>query len=118
MDQVMHIPGTLRLPDAKARLRSGAAGHQIAPITAIVGPNDQNIQQAKTMRDATMNRSIAAMPAACVLKKLRQVGEGVPHFRTIYLATVAWLISRPSLSSSPWIRGGTPERIGAAHLTD
>ncbi len=35
----------------------------------------------------------------------RQVGEGAPRLRTMYLATVAWLISTPSLSSSLWIRG-------------
>jgi hypothetical protein len=64
-----------------------------------------------------MNISIAAMLTASLRRKLRQVGEGVPRLRTMYLATVAWLISIPSLSSSQWIRGA-PERIGAAHLTN
>jgi len=41
------------------------------------------------------------LDAVAELKKLRQVGEGVPRLRTMYLATVAWLISMPSLSSSP-----------------
>ena len=40
-----------------------------------------------------------------------------PLLRDRYLATVAWLISMPSLSSSPSIRGA-PEGIGAAHLTN
>jgi hypothetical protein len=31
-------------------------------------------------------------------------GEGALDLRTMYLATVAWLISMPSLRSSPWIR--------------
>jgi hypothetical protein len=35
----------------------------------------------------------------------RQVGEGALDLRIMYLATVAWLISMPSLRSSPWIRG-------------
>ena len=32
-------------------------------------------------------------------------------------ATVAWLISIPSLRSSPWIRGAQPT-VGAAHLAN
>src|ERR1035437_243210 len=50
--------------------------------------------------------SMAAMPSAGLRRKVRQFCEGgVPRLRTVYLATVAWLISMPSLRSSPWIRG-------------
>ena len=35
----------------------------------------------------------------------RQVGEGLPTRRAMYLATVAWLTSMPSCKSSPSIRG-------------
>src|SRR3982074_1408922 len=31
--------------------------------------------------------------------------DGGPRRRTMYLATVDWAISMPSLSNSPWIRG-------------
>jgi hypothetical protein len=45
-------------------------------------------------------------------RKLRQLGEGVARLRIICFATVAWLISMPSLSNSPWIRGAL--QIGLA----
>jgi transposase InsO family protein len=48
---------------------------------------------------------MAAMPIASLRRKLRHVGEGVPARRLMYFATVAWLTSMPSFSSSPWMRG-------------
>src|SRR5258707_1279701 len=36
----------------------------------------------------------------------------------MYLATLVCPISMPSLRSSPWIRGRSPQRIGDAHLPD
>ena len=38
-------------------------------------------------------------------RKLRQVREGALGRHGMYLPTVAWLTSMPSLSSSPWMRG-------------
>src|ERR1035437_6115105 len=49
--------------------------------------------------------SLAALPSTGLRRKLRQVEEGAPRLRTMYFATIAWLTSMPSLSSSPWIRG-------------
>ena len=43
----------------------------------------------RKVADGTTNMSIAAMPIASLRKKLRQVGEGLPGLRIIYLATVA-----------------------------
>jgi hypothetical protein len=51
--------------------------------------------------DTATNMSMAAMPIASLRRKLRHVGEGVPIRRAMYFATVAWLISIPSLRSSP-----------------
>jgi hypothetical protein len=36
----------------------------------------------------------------------------------MYLPTVAWETSIPTLSNSPWIRGAPRERIGHAHFLD
>jgi hypothetical protein len=36
----------------------------------------------------------------------------------MYLTTLVWLISMPSLRSSPWILGAPPPRVGDAHLAD
>src|SRR5215510_9650038 len=36
----------------------------------------------------------------------------------MYLATLVCPTSMPSLSSSRWIRGAPPERVGNAHVTD
>src|SRR2546427_10251156 len=49
--------------------------------------------------------SIAAMSGRWLRRKLRQVGEGTLGRHGIQRPTVAWLISMPSLSSSPWMRG-------------
>jgi hypothetical protein len=57
--------------------------------------------------DGTTNMSMAAMPIASLRRKLRQVGDGVPRLRSMYFATVAWLTSMPSFSSSPWMRGAS-----------
>src|ERR1700742_4393173 len=53
----------------------------------------------------TTNRSIAAMPSAWLRRKVFQPCDGGPLRLAIYLATLVWPISMPSLSNSPWIRG-------------
>jgi len=40
-----------------------------------------------------------------IAEKVFQPCDGGPRRRTMYLATVDWAISMPSLSNSPWIRG-------------
>src|ERR1700730_1856577 len=49
--------------------------------------------------------STATMSVMWFCRKVRQVGEGYLGRHGMYLPTVAWLTSTPSLSSSPWIRG-------------
>ena len=39
------------------------------------------------------------------------VGEGALGRQGMYLPTVAWLILKPSLSSSPWMRGAPQSRL-------
>ena len=51
------------------------------------------------------NRSMAAMSGAWLRRKVRHPWDGGPHRLTMYLATLDWATSKPSLSSSPWMRG-------------
>src|SRR5215468_4581377 len=53
----------------------------------------------------TTKRSIATMPSAWLRRNVFHPCEGGPLLRTIYLATLVWPISMPSLRSSPWILG-------------
>ena len=48
---------------------------------------------------------IAAMPSAWLRRKVFHPSDGGPLWLAIYLATLVWPISMPSLSNSPWIRG-------------
>src|SRR6266850_5413730 len=45
------------------------------------------------------------MPAAWLRRNVFHPCEGGPLLRAIYLATLVWPISMPSLRSSPWILG-------------
>src|SRR5215469_579236 len=45
------------------------------------------------------------MPSAWLRRNVFHPCEGGPLLRTIYLATLVWPISMPSLRSSPWILG-------------
>src|SRR5262249_48859123 len=51
----------------------------------------------------TTKRSIAAIPSAWLRRNVFHPGEGGPLLRAIYLATLVWPTSMPSLRSSPWI---------------
>src|SRR5258708_33500770 len=53
----------------------------------------------------TTNRSIAAIPSACLRRNVFDPWDGGPRRLAIYLATLVCPISMPSLSNSPWIRG-------------
>src|SRR5215831_1876458 len=53
----------------------------------------------------TTKRSIATMPSAWLRRNVFHRCEGGPLIRAIYLATLVWPISMPSLRSSPWILG-------------
>jgi hypothetical protein len=46
------------------------------------------------------------MPAAWLRRNVFHPCEGGPLLRAMYLATLVWPISMPSLRSSPWILGG------------
>src|SRR5439155_8246651 len=53
----------------------------------------------------TTKKSVETGLLTLLLRKVSQVWEGGFRWRAIYLATVAWDTSIPSLSSSPWMRG-------------
>src|SRR6476659_4939590 len=53
----------------------------------------------------TTKRSIAAIPSAWLRRNVFHPCDGGALLRAIYLATLVWPISIPSLRSSPWILG-------------
>src|SRR6476659_5574798 len=53
----------------------------------------------------TTKRSIAAIPSAWLRRNVFHPCDGGALLRAIYLATLVWPISMPSLSNSPWILG-------------
>ena len=53
----------------------------------------------------TAKKSTEAMSFAWLVRKVRQFWDGGFLWRTMYFETAAWLISIPSLGSSPWILG-------------
>src|SRR6476619_6400218 len=53
----------------------------------------------------TTKRSIAAIPSAWLRRNVFHPCDGGALLRVIYLATLVWPISMPSLSNSPWILG-------------
>src|SRR6185503_8428885 len=53
----------------------------------------------------TTKRCIAAIPSAWLRRNVFHPCEGGPLLRAIYLATLVWPTSMPSLRSSPWILG-------------
>ena len=66
--------------------------------------HDENRKQALE-RVETTQRSIAAMASTWLRRNVRQVCDGGPRCRVMYLDTVDPAISNPSLSRSPWMRG-------------
>jgi hypothetical protein len=62
--------------------------------------------------------SIATVSVRSLCRKLRQVEEGPLWRRGRCLPTLPSLTLMPSLSSSPWMRGAPPERVGRAHPAD
>jgi hypothetical protein len=67
------------------------------------------VQQPKRHRGHEHVDGSDAVGVIRLRRKLRRLGEGAFGLRTMYLATVAWLIAMPSLRNSPWIRGA-PQR--------
>jgi hypothetical protein len=66
--------------------------------------DDEGIEQVET--DSWNNEQVlAAMSGAWLRKKVRHPWLGGPRRLTMYLATLDWATSIPSLSSSPWMRG-------------
>ena len=57
------------------------------------------------------------MPSAWLRRNVFHPCDGGALLRAIYLATLVWPISIPSLRSSPYSRR-SPQRIGEAHLAD
>src|SRR6476469_8428063 len=64
-----------------------------------------NPQSSRNEIVGTTKRSIAAIPSAWLRRKVLQPCDGGALLRAIYLATLLWPISMPSLSNSPWIHG-------------
>jgi hypothetical protein len=71
-------------------------------IPAIMGQNDHHVEQPK--RRGRHNEHIDRSDAFDVIQEAAPARKA-PRRRSMDFATVAWLTSMPSLSSSPWIRG-------------
>ena len=67
--------------------------------------HDKKRKQALECQSWNHARSIAAMAFAWSRKNVRQVCDGGPRRRIMYLETVNSAIPKPSFSSSPWMRG-------------
>ena len=80
-------------------------------------PNTRNANRHSNVRVGTTQRSIAATAAAWLRRNVRQVCDGGPRRRIMYLETVDSAISNPSLSSSPWMRGA-PNRFPGGSWED
>jgi hypothetical protein len=73
-------------------------------VSAAEPDDDEGIEQSKPIVGTT-NRSMAAMSGAWLRRKVRHPWLGGPRRLTMYLATLDWATSNPSLSGSPWMRG-------------
>src|SRR5438094_4011851 len=66
-------------------------------------PRTRNANNRSKVSVGTTHRSMAAIACAQFRKNVFQLCDGDPP-GTMYLETVDWAISKPSISSSPWIR--------------
>jgi len=82
-------------------------------------PQDQQAIQ-KSERDRWHHEQVHRGDAISMMRRnvFHPWDGGGPLLRAIYLATLVCPTSMPSLSSSPWIRGAPPERVGKAHVAD
>jgi len=73
---------------------------------AVAGRGPEPETQTSDQRSAwgTTHRSMAAIACAWFRRNVFQVCEGGAPPRIVYLDTVDWATSNPSLRSSPWIR--------------
>ena len=76
--------------------------------------HDQKGKQALERQGRTRQISTAAIASAWLRRNVRQVCDGGPRCLIMYLETVESATSKPSLSSSPWMRGAPHN----AHLSD
>src|ERR1700682_1036837 len=77
-------------------------GSDIDPdeVSAVEADDHEGVEQAKPMVGTT-NKSIAAMSSAWLHRNVRHSWLGGPRRLTMYLATLDWATSNPSLRSSP-----------------
>src|SRR5215469_14113328 len=65
----------------------------------------RNANRHPNVRVGTTQRSIAAMASAWLRRNVRHVCDGGPRCLIMYLETVDSATTKPSLRSSPWMRG-------------
>jgi len=99
------IPGE-RLDDLardpfRGRIRGDVGPYQASPLQ----PHDRDPIEKPKAYGRHDELSMAAMSGAWLRSKVRHSWLGGTHHLTMYLATVDWATSKPSLSSSPCMRG-------------
>jgi hypothetical protein len=67
-------------------------------------PNTRNANKRSKVSVGTTHISIAVIASAWFERNVFQLCEGGVPPRTMYLETVDWATSNPSIRSSPWIR--------------
>ena len=90
---------------APATPPSGAGSPRTIAAVVDHGPRQETQTDTRSVRVGTTQRSIAAMASAWLRRNVRQVCDGGPRRLIMYLETVDSAISKPSFSSSPWMRG-------------
>ena len=69
------------------------------------GSRPEKANRHSNVRVGTRQRSTAAIASAWLRRNVRHVCDGGPRCLIMYLETVDSATSKPSLSSSPWLRG-------------
>jgi hypothetical protein len=108
---VTHQPSRSRVPrkgldDLLRKPRGGRiSGHRKPEQLPSAVAHDEKCKQALEGHRGTTNRSIAAMASAWLRRNVRQPCDGGPRRRAMHFETVDSARSKPSLSSSRWMRG-------------
>jgi hypothetical protein len=113
------VPCPTEMPPRSAALATPPSDAWLPRTTTAVvdhGSRQETQTGHPNVRVGTTQRSIAVMASAWLRRNVRHVCDGGPRCLIMYLETVDSASSKPSLRSSPWMRGANPQP-GAGTLT-